>query len=183
MRPPLERALTLKEPWAWLVAHGIKRFEFRSWWPAEPPGWILLHAGAARAPALLVESVRERLTPSELALFDAALSAGLPQSAFVGAGLVNWCIGYPDVENDQRRWFPDSEKVQTREQMHLNPWFVEEALLLPFESFPAKGKLNLWRPLPSDRARALELLPHVSLSETELLPSAESLPVADKEGK
>jgi hypothetical protein len=39
------KALTLKQPWATLVAEGIKKYEFRSW-KTNYRGKILIHAGA-----------------------------------------------------------------------------------------------------------------------------------------
>ena len=38
------KALTLKQPWATLVAEGIKQYEFRSW-KTNYRGKILIHAG------------------------------------------------------------------------------------------------------------------------------------------
>ena len=39
------KCLTLKQPWATLVAEGIKKYEFRSW-KTKYRGKILIHAGA-----------------------------------------------------------------------------------------------------------------------------------------
>lgn len=39
------KVLTLKQPWATLVAEGIKKFEFRSW-KTKYRGKVLIHAGA-----------------------------------------------------------------------------------------------------------------------------------------
>jgi len=39
------RALTIKQPWAWAIAHGSKRIENRSW-PTAYRGEIAIHAGA-----------------------------------------------------------------------------------------------------------------------------------------
>lgn len=39
------KVITLKQPWATLVAEGIKRYEFRSW-KTNYRGKVLIHAGA-----------------------------------------------------------------------------------------------------------------------------------------
>ena len=39
------KVLTLKQPWATLVAEGIKKYEFRSW-KTKYRGKVLIHAGA-----------------------------------------------------------------------------------------------------------------------------------------
>lgn len=41
----LMKVLTLKQPWATLVAEGIKKYEFRSW-KTNYRGKVLIHAGA-----------------------------------------------------------------------------------------------------------------------------------------
>jgi hypothetical protein len=41
------RALTVKQPWASLIAMGIKDIENRTWVPAQFHGPILIHAGAS----------------------------------------------------------------------------------------------------------------------------------------
>ena len=38
------KVITLKQPWATLVAEGIKKYEFRSW-RTKYRGKILIHAG------------------------------------------------------------------------------------------------------------------------------------------
>lgn len=38
------KVLTIKQPWATLIAEGIKKYEFRSW-PTKYRGKILIHAG------------------------------------------------------------------------------------------------------------------------------------------
>lgn len=39
------KAITLKQPWASLVAYGIKKYEFRTW-KTNYRGKLLIHAGA-----------------------------------------------------------------------------------------------------------------------------------------
>ncbi len=54
------KAITILQPWAWLIIHGSKRVENRSWRPGLKPGTrFLIHAGQSREwmPAVLDESV------------------------------------------------------------------------------------------------------------------------------
>lgn len=37
------KALSIRQPWAWLIVNGIKDVENRSW-EREPQGWIAIHA-------------------------------------------------------------------------------------------------------------------------------------------
>jgi ASCH domain len=162
MRAVLSRALSLKQPWAWLIAMGIKRVELRSWWPEEPPGWILLHAGAKMECRATVEHVRARLTKTELRLFDQALQVGLPTSSFVAAVLIIECVGGGDVIRSQRRWFPEdmrhSSGANGKPWTHrLFPWWIRQSHQLD-KAIPARGQLGLWTPETGARARALKEL-------------------------
>jgi ASCH domain len=47
-RPLLMRALSIRQPWAWAIATGLKDVENRSW-PTDYRGPFLIHAGKAWA--------------------------------------------------------------------------------------------------------------------------------------
>jgi hypothetical protein len=38
------KALTIKQPWAWAIAEGLKKYETRSW-KTPYPGFVAIHAG------------------------------------------------------------------------------------------------------------------------------------------
>lgn len=40
------KTLSVMQPWAWLLAHGHKDIENRTW-PTKVRGWVLVHAGKA----------------------------------------------------------------------------------------------------------------------------------------
>jgi ASCH domain len=124
-RTPRDYALSLKQPWAALLAHGRKTIEVRRW-PTARRGRILIHA--ARVPderpevwALVPEELREA----------AQLLGGI-----VGEGELTGCLPYRTLEAftaDQAR--------------HLNDpaWFVPRKLYgfifanlspLPFRRYP-----------------------------------------------
>jgi hypothetical protein len=101
-------ALSLKQPWAALLAHGRKTIEIRSW-PTRPRGTIFIHA--ARIPDERAEAWA--LVPDELQE-AARLNGGL-----VGSANLIRCITYRSVQAftaDQAR--------------HLNPpaWFQGKRL-------------------------------------------------------
>lgn len=118
-------ALSLKQPWAALLVHGLKTIEVRRW-PTVRRGRVLIHA--ARVPDLRPE-VWARLPP------ELRQAAGLV-GGIVGAGDLTACITYRDRETfaaDQNR--------------HLNDpaWFVAPVLYgfafanataLPFRKYP-----------------------------------------------
>lgn len=52
------KALTLHDPWGWAIREGFKRFETRSWKPAQRPPFDLAIHVAARIPAYARETAR-----------------------------------------------------------------------------------------------------------------------------
>jgi hypothetical protein len=54
------RAVTVRQPWAWAIAHGFKDIENRSWAPRLAPGELIaIHAGAAAPSFEDVERVKK----------------------------------------------------------------------------------------------------------------------------
>lgn len=54
------RAVTVRQPWAWAIAHGFKDIENRSWTPRVDPGELIaIHAGAAAPDFEDVERVKK----------------------------------------------------------------------------------------------------------------------------
>ena len=108
--PPEPRyALSVKQPWAALLAHGVKCVEVRTW-PASRRGRILIHA--SKIPDARPEAWKWVTTP------ELRLAAGL-RGGVVGVGELTGCIAYPTAaafEADAGR--------------HLNApdWYVEEGL-------------------------------------------------------
>jgi hypothetical protein len=118
-------ALSLKQPWAALLAHGLKTIEVRRW-PTARQGRILIHA--ARVPDERPEAWAH--VPAAL-LPEARLYGGI-----VGAGDLVTCVAYRSLD--------DFAADQSR---HLNEltWFEEPALygfvfanleVLPFRRYP-----------------------------------------------
>ena len=118
-------ALSLKQPWATLLAHGVKTVEVRKW-PTARRGRILIHAAKV---------------PDERPEVWARVPEGLRQEAqllggIVGAGDLMQCVAYRTVE-----------KFLLDQQRHLNEaaWFEPPALygfvfsnltVLPFQACP-----------------------------------------------
>jgi hypothetical protein len=125
MKRTCEYALSLKQPWAALLAHGRKTIEIRRW-PTARRGRVLIHASGvsderAEAWALVPAELRE----------EAELVGGI-----VGAGEVTGCVAYRTIE----AFMADRDR-------HLNEpgWFEPPRLYgftfanltpLPFRRYP-----------------------------------------------
>lgn len=102
-------ALSVKQPWAALLAVGVKSVEVRTW-PTGRRGTLLIHA--AKVPDVRPEAWAW-VTTSELT--DAAKLVG----GVVGVGELVGCVAYPTAA-----------KFEADRGRHLNApgWFVEAGL-------------------------------------------------------
>lgn len=96
-------ALSIRQPWAALVVHGIKTIEVRSW-RTHRRGTILIHAGLAL----------DLRRPGWLALPDFAAETAQLRGGIIGIANLGDCLTY-----DSRRQFAKDR------HRHLNPpgWF------------------------------------------------------------
>lgn len=107
--PEVSYALSVKQPWAALLAHGVKSVEVRTW-PASRRGRVLIHA--SKVPDERPEAWKWVTTP------ELRLATDL-RGGVVGVGELTGCIAYPTAvafEADAGR--------------HLNApdWYVEAGL-------------------------------------------------------
>ena len=125
---PVRIAISIKQPWATLVVHGLKRIEVRKW-STKRTGSVYIHAG--RRPDARDEAWR--LVPSHL-IEQAELRGGL-----VGRILLNGC-----------RTYSAEQEFAADASLHCNQpeWFVPPRMYgfelcspkpIPFE--PIRGKL------------------------------------------
>ena len=116
-------ALSIRQPWAWLIAHGHKDVENRNW-PTHFRGRFLVHAakGMTREEYQAARGMALRINPAiPFPAFD-----DLERGGIVGEAEVTGCLEASD-----------------------SPWFVGEygfalahARPLPFE--PCRGQLNFF---------------------------------------
>lgn len=93
------KAVTIWQPWAWLIVEGIKRVENRSWsLPGSYRGPLVIHAGKSRAGLHWTEDLTIRdLVPNLPARKD------LPRGMIVGVVEVVRCLPVADY----LRKYPD----------------------------------------------------------------------------
>lgn len=113
-------ALSIRQPWAWLVATGQKDIENRTW-RTNHRGRILIHAGLNKSgwkPALLAELAKDISLPNELQF-----------GGIIGVATISAC-----EETSVSPWYIEGSFA----------WTLSEAALLPF--VPCKGALGLFKP-------------------------------------
>lgn len=126
-------ALTVKQPWAGLIASGQKTIENRSW-PTKFRGWLAIHAGQKTCPSLKATDL-DRLQREHL-----ASSGELPptdrRGGFVALVKVVDCV---DIHT-AHRLRPDQEEFISG----CWCWLLEQAtpIWVPYK----RGQLGLWSP-------------------------------------
>lgn len=118
------RALSVQQPWAWLIAHGLKDIENRDW-ATSFRGRIMLHAGKKMDRAAYEDLVLEG---HKLPALD-----DLPCGGFVGEVEIYGC-----VKESKSRWFCGVYGFQLRDAV------AYEAMI------PARGKLGFFVPEQSE---------------------------------
>lgn len=150
------RAITVHQPWATLLALGIKRFETRDW-PLLLRGPIAIHAG-------------KRLTEDgELAFswlqnrgvnLGVARLGDLPRGAFVGLAEVLYCYAAAFLV-DKGRHLLRQQARDVELELHLGDFSAGRHCALlgnprPLAApVPCRGYQRVWR-VPSDVLAALE---------------------------
>lgn len=123
-------ALSIRQPWAWLIANGYKDVENRKW-RTNFRGPVLIHAGKS--------SGREDYDAARMMIEDEDLAVELPEFGALERGGI---VGQAEILDCVTA--------------HASPWFVGEfgfvlanAKPLPFEACP--GQLGFFRPVRGDR--------------------------------
>ena len=106
------KALSIRQPWAWLIAHGIKPVENRSWRTAVR-GDILIHAG---------QQFDQQGLDGVLAIFG-DLRTRLPQQYDLG-GIVGMATLVDCVDSHPSAWFtgPHGLVLHNPRPLPFRPW-------------------------------------------------------------
>jgi hypothetical protein len=118
------KVLVIRQPWAWLIVHGFKDIENRSW-KTRYRGTLLIQASANLPARRMLE---------EDCLFARALGAELPEEFDTG-GIIGIVQLVDCVTSSRSKWFHG-----------LVGWVLTKPKTLRF--MPLKGRLGLFDPPP-----------------------------------
>lgn len=139
------KALSIKQPWASLIAHGIKDIENRTW-KTHFRGRIYIHASAKYFKTkagweLLNEEQFKTLKDDDLLKY---LDQSYPISAIIGeVEIIDCVINHPSI------WAEKTEGVLVGNQFIHNEkpiynWVLSNPVLYEKPIENVKGKLSLW---------------------------------------
>jgi hypothetical protein len=126
------KALSIRQPWAWLIVNGYKDIENRDW-DTKYRGFLLIHAGKQADKAFFVNKGKTLFLPYVERVCCASVAARMPErlEEYERGGI----IGYVTVQ-----------RVVTQSS---SPWFsgkygfvLTQAATLPF--IPLRGQLSLF---------------------------------------
>jgi len=133
------KALSIKQPWASLIAHNIKNIENRTW-KTKFRGRIFIHASAKNAGALY-ELLNEKQIEAISNHWTAAPPfPDRPVSAIIGeVDIVDCVINHPSIWAEKSDW----QEVGWTEKQIYN-WVLANPVLYEKPILNVKGKLSFW---------------------------------------
>lgn len=123
-------AISIKQPWASLIAKGIKDIENRTWkCPKKYIGQrVLVHASYIRSDKDLSRDQNDNLTFNNL-IYMVCPHYDLPRGAIIGSVLIADCVqNHPSVWAEKGCW----------------NWVLKDAILFDHPINNIKGKLGFW---------------------------------------
>lgn len=145
----MKKAISVKQPWAYLLCAGIKDIENRTWkLPEKYKGeWILIHASGSLGKKFNINLTDEQMIAAFGSIANAVIIGTFDFGAIVGAVKFSEC-----VMNANSIWAEKS--VETRVWANGTEWFipnkpiynwvVQDAVLFDDPIRNIKGKLSFW---------------------------------------
>lgn len=149
------KALSIKQPWASLIAHGVKDIENRTW-KTHFRGKIYIHSSAKSA-----GKMKELLTPEQ---YDFLLKSGWksgtnkPISAIIGeVEIVDCVINHESIWADKTQFREEDDFMDESDERNyyenvlpnIKPiynWVLANPVLYEKPILNVKGKLSFWEP-------------------------------------
>lgn len=144
------KAISLWQPWATLVAHGLKHFETRSWYTSYR-GTLAIHAAKRKADRYELNDVIIK------ALFDMGYQrlSELPYGCIVCTSLLVDCEPTAQVVN--RTWFKEIEATERHFGDYAPGRFAWQLdTIVRVNDIPARGSQGFWE---WERPGAMDVLP------------------------
>lgn len=142
------KVITIKQPWASLIAHGIKDIENRTW--ACPKKYIgqrvLIHASATswtwhRVINYFTKPIRDVFIKFG---YNGAWLRGLPTSVIIGSvEMVGCTFNHPSIWAEKSKGVAIGGHVIDEKEPLIYNWVLANPVLFE-KPIPAKGKLSFW---------------------------------------
>lgn len=148
------KALSIKQPWASLIAHGIKDIENRTW-KTNFRGRIYIHASGIRVKSELLDNyistemfidVQKKIRSKGIEERTADYLSKEPISAIIGeVDIVDCVINHPSIWAEKSKETliePDVSVVMKSDAIYN--WVLANPVLYEKPILEVKGKLSFW---------------------------------------
>lgn len=123
------RVLSVNQPWAALVVHGVKDIENRSW-RTHHRGALLIHAAQRRS---------RRSLADVCAQYSVAITPALEALCELRGGILGQVAVVDCVESHSSPWFDGTTDSKGKRNF---AFVLSDARVLPFRPMP--GRLGIW---------------------------------------
>lgn len=142
------KALSIKQPWASLIAHDIKNIENRNW-KTKFRGKIYIHASgtpAVKSGKTWTIYTKEQLDEIHLKHDHLVLKAEFETSMIIGeVEIVDCVINHDSIWAEKTTIHIENGKMYSNEKPIYN-WVLANAVLYDKPILNVKGKLSFWEP-------------------------------------
>lgn len=139
------KAISIKQPWASLIAHGIKDIENRTWpCPKKYIGQrVLIHASGSHGKKFKVNLTDEQIKVAFATIAEGCMLGNLPFGSIIGSvQIVDCVINHPSIWAEKTEVKADENGLPCYGNKTYN-WVLANPIFFA-EPIPAKGKLSLW---------------------------------------
>ena len=131
------KALSIKQPWAALIVHGIKDIENRTW-RTHFRGKIYIHASA---PKKFNVQLSDEQTKLAIPVLETSFNGTMLFGAIIGeVEIVDCIINHDSIWADKT---PDNPKIYVKPKPTYN-WVLANPVLYDKPILNVKGKLSFW---------------------------------------
>ncbi|WCM42437.1 ASCH domain-containing protein [Flavobacterium sp. CBA20B-1] len=135
------KAITIKQPWAYLIASGVKDIENRTW-KTHFRGRVYIHVSAKKANFWLTEQasiVHDELV--KISLDDYKKTTGLFSAIIGEVDIVDCVINHPSIWAEKGFNYASYDGTQYKEVYN---WVLANPILYEKPILNVKGKLSFW---------------------------------------
>ena len=141
------KTITIKQPWASLIVHGIKNIENRTW-KTNFRGKVLIHAAGSHGKRFKIDLTDEQTKAAFSTIAKECMFGSLPFGAIIGSVEIKDCvINHPSIWAEKTKNYTIGMNPKLHEEITgkkvLYNWILVNPVLFP-EPIPCKGKLSLW---------------------------------------
>ncbi|MBF7090472.1 ASCH domain-containing protein [Flavobacterium sp. ALJ2] len=138
------KALSIKQPWASLIAHGIKEIENRTW-KTHFRGRIYIHASGTPAKGISLSSL-------SIDQFNSIpnIEAKITYSAIIGeVDIIDCVVNHHSIWAEKTGGKYVGDGVFVLSEKPIYNWVLANPVLYEKPILNVKGKLSFWEPTPN----------------------------------